>query len=66
MRKGTKALLNRLREELPSLMRAWEPCDNDSDYKCAFCNRRSNTNHGDITHADDCLGQALSRELAYV
>lgn len=66
MRKGTKALLNRLKDELPNLMHAWEPCDNAADYKCAFCQERSNTNMGDITHKDDCLGKALERELSYV
>ena len=56
--------LDRLREELPSLMRAWAPCDNDSDYKCAFCHERSNTNLGDITHTKDCLGEELLKDLA--
>lgn len=65
MRKNMKALLNQLREELPSLMHAWEPCDNAADYKCAFCQNRSNTNLGDITHAADCLGEKLLRELSF-
>lgn len=59
-----KELIEKLRDELPSLMRAWSPCDNDSDYKCAFCNNRSDTNHGDITHAKDCLGIELSNGIA--
>lgn len=66
MRKGTKLVLKRLKDELPSMMRQWAPCDNDSDYQCAFCSKRANTNVGDITHTDDCLGMALERELADV
>lgn len=64
MRKGTKALLNRLKDELPSLMRAWSPCDNASDYQCAFCHERADTNVGEVKHTNDCLGEALLRELA--
>lgn len=65
MRKGLKALLTRLKDELPNLMRQYSPHDNDSDYICAFCYKRAQTNVGDIPHTDSCLGKALERELPF-
>lgn len=57
-------LLEQLRDELPSLMRQYSPSDNQSDYECAFCHNRADTNQGDVAHADDCLGVQLSAELS--
>jgi hypothetical protein len=65
MRKGLKALLSKLNDELPNLMRAWSPCSNDSDYQCMFCSERASTNLGSVEHKTDCLGAALARELPY-
>lgn len=51
-------------DTLPSLMHMWSPCDNDSDYICAFCRNRADTNDGAIEHEEDCEGKKLGRELA--
>jgi len=66
MRKGTKALLKQLQDKLPDMMRQWSPCNNAADYDCAFCHARASDNVTDIRHADDCLGKALERELAFI
>lgn len=63
----TNELLELLREfdtdHLGSLLHQWAPCDNSSDYQCAFCGERANTNHGDITHREDCFGVKLREAL---
>ena len=57
------ALLEKLRNDLPSLMRAWEPSDREADYKCAFCHMRSRTNQGEVNHEPGCLGEELAKGL---
>lgn len=59
----SEELLDELEEELYSLLFRHSPCNYSSDYECAFCNRRANTNLGDISHSKDCLGKRLQTAL---
>ena len=56
-------LLERLKNELPSLMDYYSYDPQDSDYLCVFCGNRAETNHHPVKHKPNCLGQALYNEL---
>jgi hypothetical protein len=41
---------------ITDLMHHWHPSSQTSDYCCEFCCNTANTNHGTVTHCDDCDG----------
>lgn len=67
MRKGLKAILKQLQGELPSMMDARDEGFIGAGWvKCAFCLRRGRMGAQLINHADNCIGEALKRELPFI
>lgn len=53
--------LEKLQNELYSLMHHYNYNPDGSDYSCCFCGHQASINGETFKHRDDCLGEALHK-----